>query len=181
MDITIEATIAVYEEMRKEILARLKYASVLFLEVLILSIALLEVAFIHGPISLLLLFPGLLFYFLVLIWDQYIIIFSIGNYLRNLIEPDLFDGNVLKGWEQYRSRKLSGKWIHLLALTYFIFPQIFLGLIDLYLLTLPEHSIFYLKDNLVLIWILYALIMLLVSLFIYLFNWKQIKTDIVGY
>lgn len=177
MDITIQASIGVYKEMRKEILARLKYASTLFLEVLIISIALLEVAFIHGPISLLLLFPGLLFYFLVLIWDQYIVVFSIGNYLRDNIEPELLKGSGLKGWEQYRHEKLSDKWIHLLALPYFIFPQIFLGLIALYLITLTEHSIYYLKDHLVVIWLLYASIMLLVSLFLYLFNKNQLKNN----
>ena len=127
--------------------------------------------------NLLLLFPGLLFYILVLIWNQYIVVFSIGNRLRDNIEPELLKGPGLKGWEHYRHEKLSEKWIHLLALPYFFFPQIFLGLIALYPITLTEHSIYYLKGHLVVIWLLYASIMLLVGLFLYLFNKNQLKNN----
>ena len=187
MSLKVQTVLITTKEMRKEILARLKYASTLFLEILVISIALVEVSFVHGPASLLLLFPGLLLYFLILIWDQYIVIFSIGNYLRNYVENFLFNPTSglfvncnITGWENYRSRTIRESWIKELAFTYFIIPQLFLAIIVLYLETLPQKFIFYLKPHLYEIWIVYGLTLLLVSLFIYWINYGQMAPDIIS-
>lgn len=81
--------IAIMGQMREEILSRLKNTQILLIEMLVLSISLAEASFIHGPMSILLLLPGSVLYFMLQIWEQYVMITTIGYFLKDEVEPKL--------------------------------------------------------------------------------------------
>ncbi len=157
--------------MRKEILARLKYSSTLLIEIIVVSFGLVEISFIHGPLSLLLLLPGVLSYFFFLIWNQYVVILSIGDYLRNKVEPRLkLLSRGMLGWETFRRNKIGPKQMKLMALTYSIISLAFLFIIVIFLSTFPKESVFYVGPHLCLITIVYSLALFILSYFVYFYN-----------
>ncbi|MEM3490170.1 MAG: hypothetical protein QXO75_11030 [Nitrososphaerota archaeon] len=72
----------ILKERGEEIRLRLKNSSLLLVEIVVISIAFLETAFVHGPPSLLLALPAIVLYFLYLIFKEQMMIFTISAYLQ---------------------------------------------------------------------------------------------------
>lgn len=165
-------------ERGEEIRIHIKTVSMFLIELIVISIAFLEVAFVHGPASLLLILPSLLFYFFYLIWNEYVMMFAAGNYLRDEVECHLKKAYGVEGWESYLShlshdRDKVGVGLPLylfMALPFILFPLASIVFIAGYLSTLPLGKIYYLKADLLPVSVIYGVVLLVLSLFLYRSN-----------
>ena len=165
----------VYKEMRKEINAKQKNLSVILIEVLVATFAVVEVAFVHGPVSILLIIPGVVFYFFYLAWEQMFMIDVVAKYLKNNIEPALKGITGIKGWETYYSPRKGENRYKLLSVSFIFFPLLALIGIMYYFETVPIGAIFYVKPFLLIIGSLYGIIMVAFGSILFLLRRREVE------